>query len=168
MIIVPGDLSDPRIMELLRVHLCHARAHSPPCSTHALDLSGLRAPEITFWAAWQDEVLAGVGALLELAPDHGEVKSMHTAEQIRGRGVGAAMLLHIVEEARRRGYSRLSLETGSMDYFAPARGLYRRYGFSECEPFGRYVLDPNSTFMTLDLASQPRNTPGGPYTASTK
>lgn len=151
MIILPGDLSDPRIRQLLRVHLSQARAHSPPCSTHALDLSGLQAPDVTFWAAWHDDAPAGVGALLELAPDHGEVKSMHTAERMRGCGVGASMLVHIIEEAKSRGYSRLSLETGSMDYFAPARALYRRYLFSECEPFARYVPDCNSVFMTLDL-----------------
>ena len=166
--IVPGDLSDPRIIDLLQVHLAHARAHSPPCSTHALDLGGLHAPEVSFWAAWEDETLAGVGALLELAPDYGEVKSMHTAAPMRGRGVGAAMLIHLIGEARRRGYSRLSLETGSMDYFAPARALYRRYGFCEREPFGAYVDDPNSTFMSLDLSPQPRSTAGAAYTASTK
>ena len=149
--IAPGDLSDPRIIELLRVHLARARAESPPCSTHALDLDGLRAPQISFWAAWEGEVLAGVGALLQLEPDHGEVKSMHTADEMRGRGVGAAMLRHIVAEARKRDYSRLSLETGSMDYFLPARRLYERHGFSTCEPFGSYAQDPNSTFMTLDL-----------------
>lgn len=164
--ILPGDLSDPRIVALLQVHLAGARANSPPCRIHALDLDRLDAPEIAFWAAWDGDRLAGFGALLELSSDHGEVKSMHTAAEMRGRGVGAAMLGHIVEEATRRGYSRLSLETGSPDYFRPARELYRRHGFSECEPFGDYVRDSYSIFMSLDLSSgdkadQPRRTAGG-------
>jgi len=151
MTIVPGDLGDPRILELLRVHLTHARAESPPCSVHALDVSGLRAPYISFWAAWEGEQLLGVGALKQLAPDHGEVKSMHTAAAARGRGVGAAMLQHLVSVARQRGYTRLSLETGSMAYFSPARALYARAGFEECGPFGSYVPDPTSVFMTRAL-----------------
>ncbi len=93
----------------------------------------------------------GVGALKELQPDHGEVKSMHTAEAMRGRGAGSAMLGHIVATARARGYGRLSLETGVMDYFRPARALYRRHGFTGCAPFGDYAPDPNSVFMTLAL-----------------
>ena len=166
--IVPGDLSDPRIVDLLRIHLAGARAHSPPCSTHALDLDRLKDPKISFWSVWEGETLAGFGALLELAPDHGEVKSMHTAAEMRGRGAGSAILHHIVAEARRRGYSRLSLETGSPDYFAPARNLYRRHGFCECGPFGNYAPDPFSLFMTLDLGAseapvhQLRSTAGGP------
>lgn len=151
MTILPGDLGDPRILELLRVHLTHARAESPPCSVHALDVSGLRAPDISFWAAWEGEQLLGVGALKQLAPDHGEVKSMHTAAAARGRGVGAAMLQHLVSLARQRGYARLSLETGSMAYFSPARALYARAGFEECGPFGSYRLDPNSIYMTRAL-----------------
>ena len=151
MTIVPGDLGDPRILELLRVHLTHARAESPPCSVHALDVSGLRAPDISFWAAWEGEQLLGVGALKQLAPDHGEVKSMHTAAAARGRGVGAAMLQHLVSLARQRGYTRLSLETGSMAYFSPARALYARAGFEVCGPFGSYGLDPNSVYMTRAL-----------------
>lgn len=149
--ILPGDLSDPRIIALLRIHLAKAREETPPESVHALDLAGLQAPEITFWAAWEDGLLLGVGALLELAPDHGEIKSMHTAEAMRGRGVGGVLVRHIIATARARGYSRLSLETGAMDYFQAARALYRRHGFSQCAPFAGYVLDPNSVFMTLAL-----------------
>ena len=149
--IIPGDLSDPRIIALLRIHLAKAREETPPESVHALDLAGLQAPEITFWAAWEDAQLLGVGALKQLAPDHGEVKSMHTAEAMRGKGVGSVLVRHIIAAARERGYSRLSLETGAMDYFQAARALYRRHGFIECAPFAEYVLDPNSVFMTLAL-----------------
>lgn len=124
------------------------RAISPPESVHALDLDGLRRPEITFWTAWSGNALLGCGALKELSPDHGEVKSMRTARAHRRSGVARAMLAHIVAEARRRGYERLSLETGSMAEFAPARSLYERFGFRYCEPFAGYVDDPNSVFMT--------------------
>lgn len=124
------------------------RAISPPESVHALDLDGLRRPEITFWTAWSGNALLGCGALKELSPDHGEVKSMRTARAHRRGGVARAMLAHIVAAARRRGYQRLSLETGSMAEFAPARSLYERFGFRYCEPFAGYVDDPNSVFMT--------------------
>lgn len=149
--IVPGDLTDPRVIELLRAHLTRARAVTPPGSSHALDLSGLQAPDIWFWAAWEGDALLGVGALKELAPDHGEVKSMHTAEAARGRGVGTAMLRHIIAAARERGHARLSLETGAMAYFHAAAALYRRHGFVECGPYAHYRPDPNSVFMTLEL-----------------
>jgi putative acetyltransferase len=146
-----GDLADARIIALLQAHLARCRAESPPESTHALDVSGLRQPGIGFWAAWEGEILLGVGALAELAPDHGEVKSMHTSATARRRGVARLMLGHILASATARGYRRVSLETGSMDYFAPARALYRSRGFRECAPFGQYVEDPNSLFMTLAL-----------------
>jgi len=150
--IVSGGLDHPQVAELLRVHLSHARAESPPCSVHALDLSALRSPHIQFWSAWSRDLLLGVGALQQLDERHGEIKSMHTAAAARGCGVGSEMLRHIIGVARVRGYSRLSLETGSMAYFHPARRLYRRHGFAECPPFGSYKLDPNSVFMKLDLA----------------
>ncbi len=149
--ITPADLADPRVIALLRVHFTRAHAVSPPGSAHALDLGALQSPSITLWAAWDDDALLGVGALHQLAPDHGEVKSMHTAEAARGRGVGAALLRHIIAAARERGHTRLSLETGSMAYFHPAIALYRRHGFVECGPYAHYVADPNSVFMTLAL-----------------
>ena len=111
---------------------------------------------MTFWSAWDGDTVAGVGALKQLCPDHGEVKSMHTAEALRGRGVGSAILRHIIAAARARGMSRLSLETGSSPYFAPARALYARHGFVECPPFGDYGPDPNSVFMTLALPQPER------------
>lgn len=149
--IVEGGLDDPRVVALLATHVATARAETAPGSAHALDLSALRAPDVTFWSAWDGDDLAGVGALKRLAPDHGEIKSMHTAEALRGRGIGAAMLRHIIATARSCRMTRLSLETGSWPYFAAARALYARHGFVECAPFGDYRPDPNSVFMTLAL-----------------
>ena len=147
------DLRGPEIVALLEKHVEFCRASSPPESTHVLDLDGLRKPEITFWSVWDGSELVGCGALKELDPTHGEVKSMHTAAKHRGRGVGLKVLKQIVAEARSRGYRRLSLETGSMDAFAAARALYAGSGFMECPPFGNYELDPNSVFMTFDLTT---------------
>jgi putative acetyltransferase len=146
------DLRNAAIAELLAAHVAFCRATSPPESTHVLDLDALRSPEITFWSAWDGASLLGCAALKELDPAHGEIKSMHTAARQRQGGVGRALLTHVVGEARTRGYRRLSLETGSMAAFAPARALYARFGFVECPPFGDYRLDPNSVFMTLELA----------------
>jgi putative acetyltransferase len=149
--IIEGGLDDPRVVALLHTHVTRARAETARGSAHALDLAGLRAPEVTFWSVWEEDTVLGVGALKQLSPDHGEVKSMHTAEAARGRGVGSAMLRQIMTVARERGMSRLSLETGSWPYFASARALYARHGFVECGPFGEYGLDPNSVFMTREI-----------------
>lgn len=149
--IAQGGLDDPRVVALLETHVARARAETAPGSAHALDLEGLRAPGVTFWSAWEGDALVGVGALKALDAGHGEVKSMHTAELARGRGVGSALLEHIVRAARERGMSRVSLETGSWPYFAPARALYARHGFVACGPFGDYREDPNSVFMTREL-----------------
>ncbi len=113
----------------------------------------MKIPELQFWAAWEEDRLMGFGALLELNPHHGEVKSMHTAKAFRNRGVGQAILTHLIQVAKERGMKRLSLETGAGDYFVPARSLYERNGFQYGEPFGSYVLDPNSVFMTLEVGS---------------
>jgi len=145
------DLSRPAIHELLDEHLRSMRALSPPESVHALDLEKLRRPEITFWSAWDGDTLLGCGALLELDRRHGEVKSMRTPEARRRTGAGRALLTHIIEVARVRGYERLSLETGSMPAFAPAHRLYESAGFTRTGPFGSYAEDPNSVFMTLAL-----------------
>jgi putative acetyltransferase len=148
------DLRGPEIAELLAAHVAFCRAASPPESNHFLELDALRAPGVTFWSAWEGARLLGCAALKEIDPTHGEVKSMHTAVEARGRGVGARLLEHAVDEARSRRYHRLSLETGSMDAFAAARALYVRFGFVECAPFGEYRLDPNSVFMTLDIGGE--------------
>ena len=127
------------------------RRISPPESVHALDLAALRRPEITFWTIWSDRELLGCGALKELEPDHGEIKSMRTASAHRREGVARTMLEHILDEAVRRGYGRLSLETGSLPAFAPARRLYEGFGFATCPPFADYLDDPNSLYMTRPL-----------------
>ena len=146
------DLTRPAIHALLNEHLRSMHALSPPESVHALDLESLRRPEITFWSAWEGPLLLGCGALMELSCMHGEVKSMRTPEAQRRTGTGRALLVHIIATARSRGYDRLSLETGSMAAFEPARRLYESAGFTETGPFGAYVEDPNSTFMTLALS----------------
>jgi len=149
--IIQGDLSDPRVVALLQIHLTSARAATAPGSAHALDLSGLQSPDISFWTIWDDEMLLGIGALKRLSADHGEIKSMHTAQSMRRCGVGSAMLYHLIATARASGMSRLSLESGSWEYFRPAHALYRSHGFVECPPFADYALDPNSVFMSLEL-----------------
>lgn len=145
------DLSGPEIAQLLREHLQDMALHSPPESIHALDLEALRRPEITFWTVWEGSELLGCGAIKQLDPLHGEIKSMRTAARHKGKGVAAGLLAHILEQAGRRGYRRLSLETGSMQAFAPAHRLYARYGFAMCEPFADYIEDPNSVFMTREI-----------------
>ncbi len=145
------DLSGPQIRELLEEHLRNMRQISPPESVHTLDLEGLRRPEITFWTVWEGRELLGCGALKELDAYHGEIKSMRTAPRHRRKGVARRVLEHIIEEARRRGYTRLSLETGSQPEFDPARTLYARFGFHYCAPFADYAEDPNSVFMTKEL-----------------
>jgi putative acetyltransferase len=146
-----GDLTDPRVVDLLQYHVTSARAHTAPGSAHALDIGALKAPDMAFWTAWDCDTLLAIGALKRIANDHGEVKSMHTATSARRKGIASAMLQHIIAFARSRGISRLSLETGSWDYFQPAVTLYRKHGFVECQPFADYVQDLNSIFLTLDL-----------------
>ncbi len=146
------DLAGDEIRALLDEHLAHMRSISPPESVHALDLDALRRPGITFWTAWsRDGRLLGCGALKEIDARHGEIKSMRTAAAQRRSGVARAMLAHIIAEAKRRGYARLSLETGAEPPFAPARGLYASFDFTLCAPFEGYVEDPNSVFMTKAL-----------------
>jgi len=145
------DLQGSEIQALLHEHLESMKLYSPPESIHALDIEALRKPEITFWTAWENGELLGCGALLELDSQHGEIKSMRTSGRHRRQGVATALLTHIIEEARRRGYNRLSLETGSNEAFAPARSLYAAFGFTLCEPFADYSLDPYSVFMTSEL-----------------
>jgi putative acetyltransferase len=145
------DLTRPDVIALLNEHLANMFELSPPESVHALDLGKLRQPEISFWTAWDDAGLLGCGALKELAPGHGEIKSMRTPAARRRTGAGRALLAHIVGVARERRYQRLSLETGSSDAFLPALKLYESAGFVRCGPFAGYVEDPHSVFMTLPL-----------------
>ena len=149
--ITDGGLDDPRVQSLLAGHFNTARAETAPGSAHALDLNGLKSPDIHFWSAWDGDHVVAVGALKRLSASHGEIKSMHTEQSHRRKGNGSAMLRHIIAMARQMGLRRLSLETGSWPYFDAARGFYKSHGFIECSPFGSYVPDPNSAFMTLEL-----------------
>jgi putative acetyltransferase len=151
--IVPADLDDPRVIAMIQTHVTRARAETAPCSAHALDLSGLKSPDVSVWTMWDDTALVGTGALKRLSSDHGEVKSMYTDVAYRRRGAGRVMVEHIIAAAQDAGLERLSLETGSAPYFQPAVALYRSRGFVDCQPFGTYVLDLNSVFMTLVLTS---------------
>jgi len=145
------DLTGSEIRALLAEHVHNMHQLSPPESVHALDITALLEPEITFWTVWSYDELLGCGALKELTPVHGEIKSMRTASAHRRKGVARAMLQHIILEARKRSYACLSLETGSMQAFAPARSLYESFGFTYCSPFADYAEDPNSVFLTRTL-----------------
>lgn len=149
--IVEDDLSGPQIAALLTLHLDEMHQWSPACKVHAMPLERLREPDVTFYAAWDGDILAACGALKALDPTHGEIKSMRAAPEYRGRGAGRAILEHIMAEALSRGYARLSLETGRTEPFEPAHRLYRGYGFEPCEAFADYVLDDFSICMGRDL-----------------
>jgi putative acetyltransferase len=145
------DLTGPEVAQLLDEHLQNMAKHSPPESRHALNLEGLRKPEITFWSVWENGHLVGCGALKELDKKNGEIKSMRTSSSHLRKGVAKKVLQHIIEEAKNRNYRRISLETGSMAAFEPARRLYASFGFQYCKPFSDYMEDPNSVFMTMEL-----------------
>jgi putative acetyltransferase len=145
------DVTGADVVALIRLHLESMHAQSPPESVHALGLDALRRPDVTFWSVWDGAELAGCGALKELDREHGEIKSMRTAPEHLRKGVAARLLDHIVAEAKRRSYRRISLETGSTDGFVPALKLYERFGFERCGPFGDYRDDPFSIFMTKAL-----------------
>ncbi|ESQ88494.1 N-acetyltransferase [Asticcacaulis sp. AC460] len=153
--IIPADFTNSRVIDLLQYHAAQAANNTAPGSSHALDLSGLTAPDVSVWTLWEGDDLAGVGALKTLSPTHGEIKAMHVVKSRRGAGLGGKILEHIISEARTRRLSRLSLETGAWPFFEPAWALYRRHGFVECEPFGDYLLDPNSLFFTREVTADP-------------
>jgi putative acetyltransferase len=145
------DPAAPDVRRLLETHLAFARAPTPPEDAHALDVDGLLHETVTFYSLRRDGMLLAVGALKRLGSDHAEVKSMHTVAAARGQGIGRRMVEHLIAVAREAGYRRLSLETGSMAEFAPARALYESAGFEPSEPFGEYRASPNSTYMTMYL-----------------
>jgi putative acetyltransferase len=149
--IVRDDLAGPEIAAFLEEHLREMRSVTPPESKHALDLDGLRRPDVAVWSVWDGDTLVGCGAPKRLDDDHAEIKSMRTLAARRRGGVGSLLLRHLVTEARRAGCRRLSLETGSADFYLPARRLYERHGFRPCEPFADYRHDPNSVYLTLEL-----------------
>ncbi|MBP3964054.1 GNAT family N-acetyltransferase [Paenibacillus lignilyticus] len=145
------DLTGAQIIALIEEHVQNMAEQSPEESMHALDLDGLKQPDITFWSAWDGEELLGCGAIKELDAGHGEIKSMRTSERHLRKGVAKRLLEHMIAEAKKRGYTRLSLETGSLESYNPAKRLYTNLGFEECEPFADYVVDPYSVFMTKAL-----------------
>jgi putative acetyltransferase len=145
------DLEGDAIRALVARHLHGMHENSPPESVHAFDLSGLRDPAVTFWSVWDGDALAGMGALKQIDGARGEIKSMRVSDAFLGKGIGRAMLNHILGEARRRGMTSLWLETGSAPAFTPALSLYESAGFTRCGPFDDYVEDPFSIFMTMTL-----------------
>jgi len=146
-----GELRNKDVITLLQEHQVDMLSHSPAESVHALNLSALEAPDITFWSFWINHELVGVGALKEIDEKHGEIKSMRTSTKHLRQGVARKLLEHIIEQANSRSYERLSLETGTMDAFLPAQKLYQQFGFQECEPFSNYTEDPYSMFMTKNI-----------------
>lgn len=150
--IVIDDLNGKEIFDLLNEHLTDMYATSPPESVHALDIEKLKSQDITFWSVWDQESLAGCGAIKELNSTSAEIKSMRTSKEFRRRGVAATLLNHILREAAAREYKTVYLETGSMPYFAPAIKLYENFGFVRCEPFADYVLDKYSIFMEKKIS----------------
>lgn len=148
------DLTREEVLALLNEHLSNMYELSPPESVHALDVSKLRSPDITFWTVWDDQQLLGCGALKEISAQHGEVKSMRTPAALRRSGAGRAVLAHIIGVARQRNYQRLSLETGSSEAFVPALTLYESFGFTLCGPFASYAEDPHSVYMSLPLNAE--------------
>jgi putative acetyltransferase len=150
-VIREDDLTGDAIAALLTLHLQEMHAWSPPCSVHAMPIERLRAADVTFYSVWDGDQLAACGAIKHLDATHGELKSMRADPAYRGKGAGRAVLIHLMDLARQRGYTRLSLETGSTEPFEPARQLYKAHGFAECGPFADYPLDPFSVFMTRCL-----------------
>lgn len=148
-----ADFVDPSLRTFLEAHLADLAPHSPLESQHALDLAALRQPIVRLWVARKEQRIAGTCALAELNPEHEELKSMRTDPEFRGQGVASQLLCHALASAAERKLARISLETGAMDFFAPARSLYKKHGFSECQPFGSYREDPHSIYMTLALPS---------------
>lgn len=149
--IVPDDLTGEKVLALLQLHLDEMHQWSPACKVHAMPAERLRQPDVTFFSAWHGDDLAGCGAIKHLDETHGELKSMRAAPAYRGRGVGRAILLRLLQEARERGYTRVSLETGRPEPFQAAQKLYLAHGFAECAPFGDYVSDDFSLCMTKVL-----------------
>ncbi|KEP27665.1 MULTISPECIES: GNAT family N-acetyltransferase [Bacillus] len=151
MYIQQDELTDGRIEQLITAHVEEMKEHSPPESIHALPLDDLKKQDVTVWSAWDGEELLGCGAIKELSSEHGEIKSMRTAALHMRKGIARQMLTYLLQEAKQRGYTRVSLETGAMAFFEPARRLYESFGFQYCPPFGSYGEDPNSLFMTKEL-----------------
>ena len=150
---IEGNFDNPEVDELLRKHFIELRSVSPAGSTHVLDIDGLKNPSIKFWSLWENEKLMGCGALKFLNENHGEFKSIRVADQYRGKGYGQKIIAHLIAEAKELKIKKISIETGSGEFFKSARGLFKSFGFKKCEPFSHYKTDPNSCYMTLKISS---------------
>ena len=148
---IEGNFDHPKVNELLKNHFIELRAASPEGSAHVLDIPGLKIPSIKFWSLWKDDQLMGCGALKFLEKNHGEFKSIRVADQFRKKGIGERIINHLIEEAKKLKISKLSIETGAGEFFAPARKLFNKFGFKISEPFAHYKVDPNSCYFSLDL-----------------
>ena len=148
---IEGNFDNPEVNELLKKHFIELRSVSPEGSTHVLDIDGLKDPSIKFWSLWENNKLIGCGALKFLEKDHGEFKSIRVADEFRKKGIGERIINHLIEEAKKLEISKLSIETGAGEFFAPARKLFNKFGFKKSEPFAHYKVDPNSCYFTLDL-----------------
>lgn len=151
LLIQAADFENPALKIFLEAHLADMAPHSPAESQHALDVGALKQPTVRLWVAWIEQRIAGTCALVVLTPGHEELKSMRTAPEVRGQGLASQLLHHVLADAKARKVSILSLETGSMEFFAPARALYAKNGFRECPPFGPYGEDPHSVYMNRKL-----------------
>ena len=148
---IENNFDDPQVNELLTKHFVELRSVSPEGSTHVLDIPGLKDPSIKFWSLWENNKLIGCGALKFLEKGHGEFKSIRVADEFRKKGIGERIINHLIEEAKKLEISKLSIETGAGEFFAPARKLFNKFGFKKSEPFAHYKVDPNSCYFTLDL-----------------
>ena len=148
---IEGNFDNPEVNELLKKHFIELRSVSPEGSTHVLDIDGLKDPSIKFWSLWENKKLIGCGALKFLEKDHGEFKSIRVADEFRKKGIGERIIKHLIDEVKKLEISKLSIETGAGEFFAPARKLFNKFGFKKSEPFAHYKVDPNSCYFTLDL-----------------
>ena len=150
---IEGNFDNPEVDDLLRKHFIELRSVSPAGSTHVLDIDGLKNPSIKFWSLWENEKLMGCGALKFLNESHGEFKSIRVADQYRGKGYGKKIISHLIAEAKELKIKKISIETGSGEFFKSARRLFKNFGFEKCEPFSHYKTDVNSCYMTLEINS---------------
>ena len=148
---IEGNFDNLEVNDLLKKHFIELRSVSPAGSTHVLDIYGLKDPRIKFWSLWENNKLIGCGALKFLEKDHGEFKSIRVADEFRKKGIGERIIKHLIDEAKKLEISKLSIETGAGEFFAPARKLFNKFGFKKSEPFAHYKVDPNSCYFTLDL-----------------
>ena len=150
---IEGNFDNPEVDDLLRKHFIELKSVSPAGSTHVLDIDGLKNPSIKFWSLWENEKLMGCGALKFLNESHGEFKSIRVADQYRGKGYGKKIISHLIAEAKELKIKKISIETGSGEFFKSARRLFKNFGFEKCEPFSHYKTDVNSCYMSLEINS---------------